>query len=172
MKKARSGSIEAPKGRPAEGSLYNFLSEKAAEVPKPEHSPDQVMAEWRQALQSLVTTIRGWIKPLEDAQLAHVHEDSAVVTEQWLGTFQVPLLTIYFPSVGAISVKPIARLIIGAEGRVDLVNGPRYVAVIRKKGTGWNIAEQSPKLSLTPLTKETFEGAVRELLSPAWQADR
>lgn len=74
---------------------------------------------WCDVVRALMDDIKSWA---EDEKWL-VHELDKTLTEDYLGTYTVPELTVKPPS-GHLTVEPIARNIIGAAGRVDICAFP------------------------------------------------
>ncbi|MCX5654961.1 MAG: hypothetical protein NTY65_09975 [Planctomycetota bacterium] len=75
--------------------------------------------EWINDVTKLLSQIRKWCER-EDWEVTQ-HEKC--VTEELLGTYTVPLLRIRPPG-GFLYVEPVARYVIGAEGRIDIYSSP------------------------------------------------
>ena len=71
--------------------------------------------DWCQAIAALTSNIRMWS---ENENWLVTRQDKEL-TEEHLGTYKVPELTIKTPG-GHLTVEPVGRNIVGAEGRVDI----------------------------------------------------
>jgi hypothetical protein len=80
----------------------------------------RIRDEWLSAVDALRQQVRGWA----EQQGWKVTQTESVVDEEELGTYKVPVLEIDAPE-GQLILRPVARLVLGAVGRVDLSVWPR-----------------------------------------------
>jgi len=100
-------------------TLTEFLrKQKAADNPRRRLRRQR---EWISALEGLFETIRSWLAEAEREKLIKVRTEKVSHTEESLGTFEVPRLTMTVDHK-TIVMKPIGATVIGADGRVDMVS--------------------------------------------------
>ncbi|CUS34733.1 hypothetical protein [Candidatus Nitrospira nitrificans] len=100
-------------------TLTEFLrKQKAADNPRLRLRRQR---EWVSALEGLFETIRCWLAEAEREKLIKVRTEKVPHTEESLGTFDVPRLTMTVDHK-TIVMKPIGATVIGADGRVDMVS--------------------------------------------------
>lgn len=100
-------------------SLTEFLREQKAAA----QSPDIVKKqdEWIKVVEALLAQIRKWLSEEELQKLISVDSDQVSITEETIGTYTAPSLTLTVPGTKKrVKVVPIGRTIIGANGRVDM----------------------------------------------------
>jgi hypothetical protein len=152
------------------------LIEKLKERPKTvqEHRNEQ-RTEWQNALNSLFTTIEGWLRPAVEAGVLTTKRSATEVVEQDLGSYTAPVLHISDGSVTA-RLEPIggrvagvvasgnARLL-GLRGRVDFICGPIKVPLVRTSSDVWKVLplRGEPR----ELTEEGFAELLGEVLLDA-----
>ena len=87
--------------------------------------------EWISNVTKLLSQIRKWCQQ-EDWE---VTQQEKQVTEELLGTYKVPVLRIRAPG-GLLYVEPVARYVIGAEGRIDITSSPTMnrMLLVRQDG--------------------------------------
>ncbi len=97
--------------------IIGFLR-KQKEAASPERAKRR-RKEWLEALDKLFQQIHSWLAEAENEKLIKVHESLVKISEEALGTYEAPSLTL---TVGTKTVKlqPIGGVIIGADGRVDM----------------------------------------------------
>jgi hypothetical protein len=84
-------------------------------------------------LQALIDDVEAWATARQWA----VHRDQKRIHESRLGTYAAPVLSILAPA-GRVQVDPVARDIIGADGRVDLIAWPSLTRmVLLRMGDKW-----------------------------------
>jgi len=127
----------------------------------------KVRLEWINAVRGLLVSIEEWLADLRKKGLADWERGSVSVTEEGLGTYQSEQLTLRLAGDELLVVRPVARIIIGGAGRVDVVSGPRREMLIRDKKLVWHVAKRDPQLKLTKLNKAVFEDLLAEMLSAA-----
>jgi hypothetical protein len=74
---------------------------------------------WLSRVQRLLSQIEGWAKQRE----WEIRQEEKAIAEDTTGSYLVPVLQIKLPA-GVLYVEPVARYVIGAEGRVDLYSWP------------------------------------------------
>jgi hypothetical protein len=107
--------------------------------------------EWVAAIDGLFAEVEAWAKKEEWL----VQRTRKTVDEDRLGSYEVPVLTLQ-TSAGPLILEPIARYIIGAEGRIDLCAFPSFESAIIVRTDGhWRFASVPPS-SDRPWSKEAF----------------
>jgi hypothetical protein len=151
--------------RMATKDLENFLREiqnghsRAVDV-------EGTKREWLGGIEKLYAQIEQWLDPLRRQGLVKVARTDFTIREETLGTYSAPGLEI---EAGGrkISVEPIARVVFGGSGRVDMGHGPLSRVLIRApKETGeWIISARSPSDGGRELNEDTFSEALQSLLA-------
>jgi hypothetical protein len=95
--------------------------------------------EWISDVTKLLSQIRKWCER-EDWEVTQPEKQ---VTEELLGTYTVPLLRIRAPG-GFLYVEPVARYVIGAEGRIDITSSltMNRMLLVRQDGR-WTLKTDS-----------------------------
>jgi hypothetical protein len=88
------------------------MSVQQAELPE--------IIEWRKKLDGLYDDIRTWVAEMSPSPTVEVH--SIAINEKRSGEYQVPQLLVKRGD-GEFWVRPIAKWVVGADGRVDLEGG-------------------------------------------------
>jgi hypothetical protein len=117
--------------------------------------------EWLQAVDRIVQPVRQWA----EKQGWKVTEDQREVREERVGTYQVSVLEIDTPQ-GRVILEPIARDVLGAEGRVDLYAWPTLyrVMLLRRGDMSWVVRTESGINWPQPWEEATFVALVEGLL--------
>ncbi|MFP6664943.1 MAG: hypothetical protein VCC00_12120 [Deltaproteobacteria bacterium] len=124
----------------------------------------QQRQEWVQDLAELYALLSEWMGDATSEDLLIVKEDSVVLTEEHLGKYQAPALRIELPD-SCVRVRPVGRLIVGAQGRVDLERSPRRVTLLRMGPGDWAVASLDTRRDPPEsLTQETFWKAFEALI--------
>jgi hypothetical protein len=115
--------------------------------------------QWLDRVSRLVDQIEAWA----EARGWSTHRDVKAIEERDLGRYTVPTLRVRTPQ-GEVHVNPIARRIMGADGRVDIeawpsLNRVKLVPVV----DGWRIITDSNVLLTTPWVAESFATLAEEL---------
>lgn len=122
---------------------------------------DNKKTEWQKSIKDLVGDIRLWA---ENNKWIVVQHDKSI-TEDHLGTYQVPELNIKIPG-GHLIVEPIGRNIIGAEGRVDIYAFPSLQRMLLvREHNHWSV--KTSDFINWPLSwdKNTFTDLAKNLIS-------
>ena len=81
------------------------------------------LEDWRRKVEDLYSTIREWASEMEPTPTFAT--EPITIIEKWSGEYQIPRLLIR-QGEDEMIVQPVARAVVGAEGRVDLkgLDGP------------------------------------------------
>jgi hypothetical protein len=125
---------------------------------RPVENWEAVRDEWVAAVERIADDAEAWA--LE--QQWFVHRGRKPITEDRIGFYEVPLLTIQTFSARLI-FEPIARYVGGASGRIDFCVFPSYdyVLVVRTEA-GWQFVKEPPTID-HPWSKEAFLEIAAEL---------
>ena len=144
--------------------LSAFLRKKKADLQENEIRWDIVRQEWLETLKKFYDTIKLWLSEEKREGLLEIEDRVVTLNEEYLGSYQAPALEI--KALGqVISLKPVGRLIIGAQGRVDMESykgKERFLFLSPEQG--WAVLEERGKKTFTSLTKEVFEEILKGLL--------
>jgi hypothetical protein len=118
--------------------------------------------EWVAAVEQVVSDAETWATE----QKWFVHRGPKTITEDPVGSYEVPTLLIQAPA-GRFVIDPIARYVIGALGKIEFCVFPSYyyVMIVRTEA-GWQV-ETNPKTTSRPWSKQTFFEVVSELARKA-----
>lgn len=90
---------------------------------------------WLSDLRKLCDEIRQWA----DEEGWPVHEEDKEITEDYIGTYNAPKLYIEMPT-GRLHIDPVGTLVIGAEGRVDILAFPGLTRMLLiRLGDNWRL---------------------------------
>ena len=119
--------------------------------------------QWVAAVIALLDQIQSWARQSGWKVIRHESERS----EESLGTYTVPTLEIHL-GPRRLYVEPVARHVIGADGRVDILASPslNHVMLIRS-GDTWRVYSQDRELIDKSLSSERFSTLARELAEAA-----
>lgn len=134
-------------------------------------------ADWLRDLRALFDQVERWLDrgvKAGDLQLRHREME---LEEPDLGTYQAPALDIYVKRKGSrrIRIEPrgmsIVGLIprsglrvVGAEGRVDWVCGPRRAILMRGQGGKWHFVETDRPFTSGEVAPELSEDSLADVL--------
>jgi len=96
-------------------------------------------ADWVALVERILSQIEGWA----EQNGWPVHRETKEITEEALGTYAVPVLQIKLPG-GRLYVEPVAREVVGAEGRIDLYSWPGlHRLLLVRSGGKWALKTDS-----------------------------
>ena len=152
----------------------------------------QVIEEWLDSVRAFYKQILEWLDPLIQENRIKVAWKEMELHEEYLGTYQIQSLILIF-SEKSVVLEPVARLIIGGKGRIDIKGNRKTIRLIRvdKKAKGvvvriiegkaikdqeqtfedrllnlaWKIATPPPDLEFINLTQDTFADAILEVIN-------
>lgn len=120
--------------------------------------------EWIRAVHDLIEMVQGWLRVEREGGLLDLVPKEVVVDEERLGSYRLPALDI--KAAGrVVALEPIARIIIGGLGRVDLVCGPKRLLLVRNAQKQWFISSHEPRDNGHELNEHTFSEALKLMLS-------
>lgn len=147
----------------ADTSLSDFLRQQKAHQQKTSINVDAVRAEWIDAVQSLFEVVRTWLRPEQADGLLELGLREVLVAEERLGSYQMHALDIKAAGK-VVMLEPVARIIIGGLGRVDMICGPKRKLLVRDARKKWSISSREPRDKGQPLDEHTFSEALKLML--------
>jgi hypothetical protein len=128
----------------------------------------RLRAEWVGDIEQLFETLHRWLQPGVDEGLLTVERGTIELSEESLGTYTAPTLTIHLPGEQRIRLEPFGVEVLGGfTGRIDLLSGPNKARLFRGPQRTWKLALPSVyshvSLDLAPLTQDAFMGALDQL---------
>ena len=128
------------------------------------HDSAQVREQWIERVRRLVDEVAAW----SEGQGWSVHRDVKTIQERPLGAYSVQTLRVRLPQ-GEVHVNPIARHVMGAEGRVDLEAWPSLnrVRLLPLGGNQWKIMTDSNVPLDTPWGSDVFVQLAKHLTAAA-----
>lgn len=145
------------------GTLTDFLREQK-EARSPQRKARR-RKDYLDAVAALLGQIRAWLTEAQREKLVKLYPDKIKITEEALGTYTAPCLTL----TGAgktVHVKPIGATIIGADGRVDMesANGTFMFLYLADKQK-WVHGFGKRPMDFPELTEELFSDLLKRALA-------
>lgn len=142
--------------------LQQYLRVKAKEPAERQPDWPALRQQWLDALSQLEVTVEEWLKPLTQEGILRLQREPVQLSEDGLGTYEVHRLRI---QVGryTVTMEPVGRNIIGAEGRADIV-GPAGRRTIVLQDGEWKLVASKKPLQLATFTELTFKELLEEIL--------
>lgn len=127
---------------------------------RPVENWEQKRDDWVADVERLLADAEAWAR--EQGWLTH--REIRTLTEDLLGTYPVPSLTIRHPSA-TLLMEPVARYVVGAAGRVDLAVFPSYdkLLLVRGEDGAWRIVSPARREVEEPWTRENFVRLAEQL---------
>lgn len=121
---------------------------------------------WLSALDTLFQKIRSWLAEPEREKLIKARIEKVSHTEESLGTFEVPRLTLTVDHKTITLKKPIGATIIGADGRVDMVSTKgTYLFLYFADKNKWVHGSGTRPSEFHELTEEVFTDLLKRALA-------
>jgi|SRR5579871_3538095 len=126
---------------------------------------EKIVQEWLTALSELIANVSKWVK---DQPGWSVEPSTKEITEEALGSYIAPVLTIN-ATEGRLILEPMARIVIGGTGTVELYAWPALYRVrllhrVREGIDTWVVLTDSRVILKEPWNEETFLYLVQSLL--------
>jgi hypothetical protein len=110
-----------------------------------------------------MSQIDEWVQPLEEVGLTSEAFDT-IVNEERLGQYNAPGRRLVFRAT-AIRFAPKARLIIGGDGRVDILGAnERLLLIYTAADDAWSIVGVADTSNRRPFDKDRFEEILKAYL--------
>ena len=148
----------------------NGLAEILREMQKKKAGVDysKIYKEWEDEIASLYGQISSWLSPLTKDKLVNFEEYPTTLREDILGEYSITCLRITLANGVTISIEPVGRFILGAQGRVDISNGSRKYVLLRFKSGEWKFQLRKGigfRSQLVPLSEESLISVIEDLIS-------
>lgn len=129
--------------------------------------PQALKDAWLDRLEALVRDVKGWA----EAAGWRTRQITKWVSERRLGKYEVPVLLMEKETVEVV-LNPVARLVPGSDGAVDLYLSPAYddIASLHYEGDRWVVhycerSDPSPTASVAEVTPRPYdEATIRSIL--------
>ena len=148
--------------------LEKILKEKRKQQEASKVDHQQIREAWIISCSNLMTTISNWLKPLQSQQLLEIKPESIPIFEDQLGEYEVVALQVVFLQSEVMKIRPVARFIISARGRIDIsAGGTLLVMVLAKQPDEWVFAKrniQRGEFETWPFNKDTFDEFLSQFL--------
>jgi hypothetical protein len=145
--------------------FIDFLKTKQDEVNQQKLNGKRRVETWLDALNTFHQEVKEWLKQATKEGLLSITLDSVMLDEERLGSYAAPRLHIHIGGEEVI-LEPIGTVIIGAQGRVDmLANGKSRVLVLSDKR--WWYADHvfSADVTYKELDAQLFTNLLQTLLA-------
>ena len=149
--------------------LEEVLKKKREKQEAAEIDYDAVRQEWIASCKALNSTILEWLQPLENQALLQMEQqETTPISETQLGQYQAPSLKLAFLKSQVLTLRPVGRFVLGAEGRVDLVSASTPLAMLLLNGTNhWEFARREARFERPhrwDFNRRTFEELLVDFL--------
>ena len=145
-------------------SLVEFLKERKYLREESAKRRQELLEEWTEALSKLFDKIEKWLEPAKREGL-DLKRCEVEISEEPLGTYRAPALEIRFADI-TVRLEPIARMVLGAYGRIDIYSplGIHKLVRLNMEGNKWYLILSEPD-EKRPFTKEALEDFLKEAFS-------
>jgi len=153
-------------------NLFDRLKKEQEDALKQKEVASAEMPAWLARLEGLMADIRRWLEPGTTGGLITIQPKSFPLQEELLGSYQAEGLVLGFGSKRLVEVQPIAAMIMGAKGRVELKPSgcrSRMGVVLLFRGEQWIVwpddkhARTKPE-TLPALDEKIFLHLLKEMV--------
>lgn len=145
--------------------LSEYLKEKEQEQLKQAIQWNKVREEWIQTVSNFLVSVKSWLAEEIQGGLIQVEECTEVINEEYLGSYSISSLKLH--AIGkVINLRPVGKLIIGAQGRIDLEStGERIILLYLSAEKGWVYLPNNERGNYPKLSQSVFKELIKGLLS-------
>jgi len=119
---------------------YDFLRDDDME--EKQMNWTEIREQWLQDINALYGKVKEWLQEPLAEQLVLIGWTEHTISEEGLGTYQAPGLKI-FAKMKQIEFIPVGRLIIGAQGRIDIFTDKGDLMLLKTENEGeWILKEK------------------------------
>ncbi|WP_404405178.1 hypothetical protein [Jeotgalibacillus malaysiensis] len=141
-----------------------FLREKNEMSKAKEIQWEQVKSEWIQTVEDFMEELSGWVEDERQKGLVKIEKTQVKLTEEELGAYAVSSLKMRVGKT-TVNVTPIARLVVGATGRIDVFGEFSRYIVLDHKDRGWIYRKEGQGGAYKKFDKRAFLEMVMEIIS-------
>lgn len=144
--------------------LTEFLKKKTEQAQQEKTTLEEDKQDWLKTVAEFNEKIISWLKePIEKGFVSYEIENLSI-NEYLIGTYQVPSLVITSGN-DKIYFKPVGKLVLGFNGRIDVVSFTQSKTLVYIKEKGWFFFEQTKRESFKQFTEELFTELLKEMFS-------
>lgn len=145
-------------------SFEAFLKSKAKEKENNNVDWESRKHKWFDSVNKLYADIDEWLKPFTAQKLLNIETGKLIkLTEEYIGTYEIPRLDIYIGNE-IISLIPKGTLILGSNGRIDMIGPKAEIVLIEPEWGEWYFAKRTPKLETWEINEESFKSFIQKLV--------
>lgn len=126
---------------------------------------EEQIKQWREDVKDLMSKIREWLRPFTEGDTLQIVDIETELNEHQLGSYRLGGLDLIGPDHSVLRVRPVARFVVGASGRVDLEAMQSRTLIVRSDETGWQIVEPDRRGARHALTQASLLAAIEDLLA-------
>lgn len=144
--------------------LTTFLKKQKEMEKKTGVNLNKIKKEWLSAIDDLFGQIKRWVSEAQNEGLLEVTAKKISISEEKLGTYSAPMLVLRTER-NTVELKPVGALILGAQGRVDMVStSESFILLYLSSEKGWVYFNQSGQVRQQPLTESLFTELLKDML--------
>ena len=177
-------------------SLEAFLTVKNEKAEKNEINWAKRKEKWLNQVDALFNEVEQWLSSFSARNLLKIDYEPKILSENYIGTYKTRKMVIGIAGE-VVTLAPVATLIIGASGRIDMEGDQGLVKLLlvdkrfktlsfsnsveethlQKKEQlssepqeielAWKIATNPPNVQFLPLTQESFSDVLMEVMRSA-----
>ncbi len=147
-------------------SLSDFLRARKQQASATTVDWNRKRDQWLEAVRGLYRQVENMVRADKEAGVIEVRTREVPVTEQFVGTYNAPLLEL---RVGMEEVQflPKGVTVVGAEGRVDLRGDRNTVTLLWEGGNRWTLVlRRVPDLEAASLSEDSLRDALQKVMLP------
>ena len=145
-------------------TFEEFLKRKATEKEQKKVDWKERKQKWLNSVTKLYSDINEWLEPFKAQKLINVEKSKVIkITEEYIGTYEIPRLDIYVGNE-IVSLTPKGTLILGANGRIDMIGPKAEIMLIEPEWGEWQFAKRTPKLETWEINEKSFKSFIQKLV--------
>lgn len=142
--------------------LTDFFKKKQEEDKTKKVDWNKEKSDWLNTINEFDKKVINWLDdPIKENFLKY-DTKPITINEYLMGDYEAPLLVIV-SGKDEVSFKPVGKLVLGANGRIDMESYKGKYILLYLKDKGWVVFNRLPNLKYEELTKDLFSELLKAM---------
>jgi hypothetical protein len=134
--------------------ITDFLKGRETKSKSQVQNWQKIKSEWLDEIDKFFEMVRTWLSEPVAEGLVKISEGKTIISEENIGRYQVPTLTIMALN-NTFRFNPVGRLVIGSKGRIDMET-PKGEIMLLLGEKGWVYVIERPRITYVKFNEKEF----------------